>query len=173
MESWSVQLQSFYFPLSWHTNMNSSPFLLTNSVIYSLKWLKLWVQEFPRNKCSISSVPHFGLLCILEWWPILSHYLFSFLFLSPDFPPQQLYLRVKGQSLGISGVHHRRIRLKDDALSRGLQSCPTHGHQEVHHLRGKERKEAEAKGFPSAGSHPISSIGLPSGVSQHFSLLFF
>ena len=131
------------------------------------KQLNLRVQEFPRNKCAISSAPYSKLLCTLEWQPIASHYLSPFLFLSPDLLPKQLYLRVKGQSLGISGVHHRGIRLKDDALSRGLQSCPTHGHQQIHHLRRKERKGT--KRFHRAGSCTVSSIGLPSGGTQYFS----
>lgn len=163
MEFRSVWLQSLYSSLSWHIIFNS-PFLLTNSVIYSLKQLKLRVQEFPRNKCSIFSLSY-SKLCTPERWPIISHHLLRFLFLSPDFLPKQLYLRVKGQSLGISGVHHRGIRLKDDALSRGFQSCPTHGHQQIHHLSGRERQGEETKWFPSAESHTVSSRGPPAEVS--------
>lgn len=120
-----------------------------------------------------SFCPAFQAARYTRMMPKDSHYLLSFLFLSPDFLPKQRYLGVKGQSLGISGVHHRGIRLKDDALSRGLQSCPTHGHQQIHHLRGKETKRAEAKGSPRAGSHTVSSTDLHFGGSQNFSLLFF
>lgn len=95
-----------------------------------------------------SFCPAFQAARYTRMMPKDSDYLLPFLFLSPDFLPKQRYLGVKGQSLGISGVHHRGIRLKDDALSRGLQSCPTHGHQQIHHLRGKETKRAEAKGSP-------------------------
>ena len=140
MESRSVWLQSLYY--SNITNVNLSPCLLRNSevtlillVMFSYlftKQLNLRVQE-PRNKCAISSVPLFPAV-VNTRMTACSLPLSPFLFLSPDFLPKQLYLRVKGQSLGISGVHHRGIRLKDDALSRGLQSCPTHGHQQIHHL---------------------------------------
>ena len=175
MESRSVWLQSLYY--SNITNVNLSPCLLRNSevtlillVMFSYlftKQLNLRVQE-PRNKCAISSVPLFPAV-VNTRMTACSLPLSPFLFLSPDFLPKQLYLRVKGQSLGISGVHHRGIRLKDDALSRGLQSCPTHGHQQIHHLRRKERKGTKAKWFHGAGSCTVSSIGLPSGGAWYFS----
>lgn len=43
-------------------------------------------------------------------------------------------LWVEGQSLGVIGVDDRRVRLKDDALARRLQSSSTHGHKQVHNL---------------------------------------
>lgn len=178
MEPRSVWLQSLYY--SNVTNINLSPCLLRNSevhlillVMFSYLFTKQWtlrVQELPRNKRAISSVPLFQAVVCTRMTPIVSHYLSPFLFLSPDFLPKQLYLRVKGQSLGISGVHHRGIRLKDDALSRGLQSCPTHGHQQIHHLRRKERKGTKAERFHRAGSCTVSSIGLPSRGTRYFSI---
>lgn len=43
-------------------------------------------------------------------------------------------LWVEGQSLGVIGVDDRRVRLKDDALARRLQSSSTHGHKQIHNL---------------------------------------
>lgn len=47
-------------------------------------------------------------------------------------------LWVEGQSLWVIGVNHGGVRLKDDALTRRLESCSTHSHEQVNHLRGVE-----------------------------------
>lgn len=61
--------------------------------------------------------------------------------------PPSTYLGVEGQSFRVVGVHHRGVRLKDDALARRLQGSTAHGHQQVNHLGA----EQALKGQPSMG----------------------
>lgn len=52
--------------------------------------------------------------------------------------PPSTYLGIEGQSFGVIGVHHRGVRLEDDALARRLEGSTAHGHQQIHHLGAEQ-----------------------------------
>lgn len=56
-------------------------------------------------------------------------------FLSNDIAGESADLWVEGQCLRVIGVNNWWVRLKDDALTRRLESSSTHSHKQVHHLR--------------------------------------
>lgn len=64
---------------------------------------------------------------------------FHYLLLPNNSTSTDADLWVEGQSLGVIGVDHRGVGLKDDALARRLECSAAHRHKEIYHLRnGKE-----------------------------------
>lgn len=70
--------------------------------------------------------------------------------------PPSTYLGVEGQSFRVVGVHHRGVRLEDDALARRLQRSAAHGHQQVYHLGAEQGLRGQ----------PL--MGLGGGETRHY-----
>lgn len=87
--------------------------------------------------------------------------------------PPSTYLGVEGQSFRVVGVHHRGVRLEDDALARRLQRSAAHGHQQVYHLgaeqglrgqplmglEGWETRHYRAQPYLSTSGHLLGRAG--------------